>query len=96
MLIENGIKLEYEEIRYGDRYCGESGEQCLITLHGEEYCIGHSITTEDADDWAQAETYENSWCQNSKQEHIDPKIVYELIINYKQDKRNNVIDGLLS
>ncbi len=95
LLSSLGINYFYEDIQYGDRYLNEHGGQFIIKMHGEEYYLGVSIITEDADDWGQAEAHESNWCQNSKQDNISPDLIYELIVNFKSDQRENKISSII-
>ena len=81
-----GIEIIKEEIQWGDRYHSESGEEFIFRIFSDEYKVGYCYTTEDADDWAQAECYENNWCRKNDR-HIKPEEVFNLIENYQQLNR---------
>jgi hypothetical protein len=94
-LYDRGIIYEKSQISYGDRYSNEIGEEISITLHNKKYYIGYSTVTEDHDDWAQAESYSNTWCHCKGHKHMPPIEIYNLIDNYERDKRDDRIEKLL-
>lgn len=94
-LKETDIQFEYRDISYGDRYYNENGGEFIFTIFNDEYKVGYSYITEDADDWAQAECYNVTWCRCNEKE-IKADKVYELITNYKKESRNNKINEILN
>jgi hypothetical protein len=91
---DSQIKFELVEISYGDRYYNEHGQEYKFTIFEKEYSVGYSYITEDDDDWAQAECHGVDWCR-CDEGHIDPNKVYQIIINYKLENRDNIINKLL-
>lgn len=89
-----GIEIIKEEIQWGDRYHSESGEEFIFRIFSDEYKVGYCYTTEDADDWAQAECYESKWCRKNDK-HIKPEEVFNLIENYQQLNREFKLKELL-
>ncbi len=81
-----GIEIIKEEIQWGDRYHSESGEEFIFRIFTDEYRVGYCYITEDDDDWAQAECYDNDWCRKNDR-HIKPEEVFNLIENYQQLNR---------
>ena len=81
-----GIEIIKEEIQWGDRYHSESGSEFIFRIFSDEYRVGYCYTTEDGDDWAQAECYENNWCRKNEI-YIKPEEVFNLIENYQQLNR---------
>lgn len=89
-----GIEITKEEDNWGDRYYSEDRSEFRLNLFGNEYRVGFSYVTEDADDWAQAESYHNDWClKNDK--YINPEEVYNLIENYEQLNREFKLKQIL-
>jgi hypothetical protein len=94
-LKKDGIKIKKIEISDGDRYNNTNGAYFIIEFFKDKYNIGYSYETEDCDDWGQAECYEQKWCMKNDK-HIKPKLLHELLLNYKSIKRDNMIDSLLN
>lgn len=89
-----GIEIIKEEIQWGDRYHSESGSEFIFRIFSDEYKVGYCYTTEDDDDWAQAECYENNWCvKNGK--WIKPEEVFNLIENFQQLNRDFKLKEIL-
>lgn len=94
-LLEIGVNLNFEEIQFGDRYYNESGEECRFNIFGDEYSVGYTYITEDADDWGQAECHHVDWCRKNG-EHSEPIELHNRLINYKSDIRDYKLNELLN
>jgi hypothetical protein len=81
------------ETNDGDRYHHEHGENIKFKILDKKYSIGYVYTTEDDDDWAQAECYESKWCLCNN-EYINPKELYEIVENRKSIERESKIKSL--
>ena len=89
-----GIEITKVEDNWGDEYHSEDSSEFIFRIFGDEYKVGYCYTTEDADDWAQAECYENNWCvKNGK--WIKPEEVFNLIENFQQLKRDFKLKEIL-
>ena len=97
---EIGIKLQHHNIESGyDRYYQESGEYFDIFILDLHLQIGYVFTTEDSDDWAQAETHESKWLDQIEGEngkHFDPKKLYHLLTNYHSELREQKLNQILN
>lgn len=82
------------EISYGDEYNNEQGYEFHFTIFNKRYNVGHSYTTEDHEDWAQAECYEQNWC-TCDDEECNKEDLLDLIVNYKSELREYKIDSIL-
>jgi hypothetical protein len=89
-----GITINKHDTGYGDEYYREDGISYVFKLLGKSYEVGYVYITEDADDWAQAECYNCDICREDEN-HCDPVKVYELLINYKSEVRNNILNKLI-
>jgi hypothetical protein len=88
------IEINKEEDNWGDEYHAEDSSEFTFILFSDEYKVGYCYVTEDADDWAQAETYHNDWClKNGK--WIDPVDVYNILENYQQLNRDFKLKQIL-
>jgi len=87
------LEASIREISEGDRYHYEQGEAVAFKIAGIAYEIGYCYTTEDDDDWAQAECYELSWTLRGE-ERITPDEMIEAIESAKQIERDNMISSL--
>ena len=83
--------IQFEHKAYG----WDSGAEYLFEIAGNKYSVGGSYIIEDADDWAQAESYEVTWCRCNDKD-IDADEVHKLIENYKTVVRDNKLEQLLS
>jgi hypothetical protein len=81
-------KAKSREISEGDRYSYDQGEEVELEIAGKQYRIGYIFRTEDDDEWAQAECYEMSWCQEGDR-NIDAAKLKEAIENAKSIEREN-------
>jgi hypothetical protein len=81
--------IQFEHKPYG----WDPGAEYLFEIAGNKYSVGGSYITEDADDWAQAESYEVTWCR-CNDEDIDADEVYKLIENYKSITRDRTLNEL--
>jgi len=97
---ELGIKLKHNKIQGGyDRYYNESGESFDIFILDLHLQIGYVFTTEDSDDWAQAETHESKWIHeivDEREKHFDPKQLYHLLTNYHSILRDKQLNQILT
>ena len=92
-LKDSPIQFKHREISEGDRYDNENGAEYLFQILDNKYSVGYSYITEDEDDWAQAESYEVTWCRcNDK--HIEADEVHQLIENYKSIVRDKTLSDL--
>lgn len=92
--LEKVIDIKFNEIHWGDRYYNETGEECRFELLGNQYNVGYIYTTEDDDNWGQAECYKSDWCRKNDQ-HSNPDELYEILINLKSELRDSKIQELL-
>ncbi len=81
--------IQFEHKPYG----WDPGAEYLFEIAGNKYSVGGSYITEDADDWAQAESYEFTWCRCNDKD-IDADEVHKLIENYKTVVRDNKLNEL--
>jgi hypothetical protein len=88
--ISEGDEYNYEQ---GDEYNYEQGAEYHFQILGNKYNVGYVYITEDDDDWAQAECYENNWCLCNG-EHIKSEEVYKIIENYKSVVRDKALNDL--
>jgi len=89
-----GITINTQDTSYGDEYHREDGESLMFKLLDKSYEVGYVYITEDDDDWAQAECYSCDICREDGK-HCNPVKVYELLINYKSEVRNDILNKLL-
>jgi hypothetical protein len=89
-----GITINTHDTSYGDDYYREEGESLMFKLLGKSYEVGYVYITEDDDDWAQAECYSCDICREDEK-NCDPVKVYEILINYKSEIRNNILNKLI-
>ncbi len=62
---ETILQIERREIEFGDEWSGESGYEYLIFFSDKSgYLVGRTMVHEDAEDWAQAERWEQFHCSN--------------------------------
>lgn len=87
------LEASIRKISEGDRYHYEQGEAVAFKIAGIAYEIGYSYTTEDDDDWAQAECYEFSWTLRGD-DRIMPEEMIEAIESAKQIERDNKMASL--
>ena len=87
------IQFKLREISEGDQYNYEQGAEYNFEILGNKYSVGGSYIIEDADDWAQAESYEVTWCRCNDKD-IDADEVHKLIENYKTVVRDNKLNEL--
>jgi hypothetical protein len=81
--------IQFEHKPYG----WDSGAEYLFEIAGNKYSVGGSHIIEDADDWAQAESYEVTWCRCNDKD-IDADEVHKLIENYKSITRDRTLNEL--
>jgi hypothetical protein len=81
--------IQFEHKPYG----WDSGAEYLFEISGNKYSVGGSYIIEDADDWAQAESYEVTWCRCNDKD-IDADEVHKLIKNYKSITRDRTLNEL--
>jgi hypothetical protein len=97
---ELGIKLKYHKIQEGyDRYYNESGESFDIFILDKHLQIGYVFTTEDSDDWGQAETHQIEWLheiEDERAKYFEPKELYHLLINYHSILRDKQLNQILT
>ena len=81
--------IQFEHKPYG----WDPGAEYLFEIAGNKYSVGGSYITEDADDWAQAESYEvtSSRCNV---EDIDADAEDRLLESYKSITRDRTLNEL--
>ena len=89
-----GIEITKVEDNWGDEYHSEDSSEFIFRIFSDEYRIGYCYTTEDDDDWAQAECYESKWCRKNDK-HIKPEEVFNLIENFQQLNRDFKLKQIL-
>jgi hypothetical protein len=93
-----GIIIVSNRICEGDRYYSEDGNSFKISILDEEFEIGYLYITEDSDNWAQAECHKTSWISKIGKNQ-DTKItineLYEMIVNFKDRKREKKLNDIL-
>ena len=89
-----GIEIIKEDNNFGDEYHSENGEEFIFRIFSDEYKVGYCYTTEDDDDWGQAECYESKWCRKNDK-YIKPEEVFNLIENYQQLNREIKLKQIL-
>lgn len=98
-LRSEGISINTHQNDWGDKYHSESDYHFEIRLLNRTFHIGYVHITEDSDDWAQAEAYNYDYLHEiiGEQEiqHKDGKELYQLLINYKQLKRDSLLSKLI-
>ena len=96
-LYKSGIssfEIRKEETSYGDRYHSEVGADFYFKIAGKIYQVGYSNITDDDDDWAQAEAYTINISRKNDRS-VDPKIIYDDIINAVENERKFKLNILL-
>lgn len=88
------LKLEVEDISYGDRYYNENGESINFTIADKKYQVGYSYITEDDDDWAQAECHQVNWCRCDDR-NLEAYEVLEIVNNWESIERDYKINQIL-
>jgi hypothetical protein len=91
---EIGIEIDFEQYDWGDKYHNENGEFFIVTMFGSKYELGYNYTTEDADDWAQAECYHSNWCKKDDK-NIKCEELLELVQNFQQLNREYKLSRIL-
>lgn len=86
------INFEKIDISEGDKWYNEIGTDYSFSLNGYEYNVGYSYTTEDAEDYAQAQCFQNSWSRCDGVD-ISPDIIYCLL---EIEARTSKIEKILS
>lgn len=89
-----GITINTHDTSYGDEYYREDGKSYVFKLLGKSYEVGYVYITEDGDDWAQAECYNCDICREDNK-NCEAVKVYEILINYKSEVRNNILNKLI-
>jgi hypothetical protein len=93
LVIAGAIEGEIIDRCGGDRYNSENGEDIQFAIGNKKYSIGYVYITEDGDDWAQADCYEQSWCL-CEDKYINPKDLYEIVESRKSIERDARLSGL--
>ena len=97
---ELGIKLKHHNIESNyDQYQSESGEYFDIFILDLQLQIGYVFSTEDSDDWAQAESHESKWLDQKigkERKYFDPKKLYHLLTNYHSILREQKLSQILN
>lgn len=89
-----GIDIDFEAFEWGDRYHNESGEVFKISMLGSNYELGYNYTTEDRDDWAQAECHQSNWCKRNGK-HIKCEELLNKVKNFQQLNREYKLGKIL-
>lgn len=80
------FSFKFERFDEGDEWNSEHGSDYIIKFNNEsQYIFGTSIINEDAEDWAQAESYEVSHCR----EYVNTRSISPLFI---LEKLESLID----
>ncbi len=88
------LKLEVEDISYGDRYYNENGESINFTIAGKNYRVGYSYITEDDDDWAQAECHQVHRCECDDR-NIEASKVLDILNNWESIEREHKLEQIV-
>ena len=90
-----GVDIKKVNISSGDFYYSESGLEYQISTFNKTYQVGYCYITEDADDWAQAESYQVSWCDDELGRGVDTLEVFTILENWKQINRDSKLSEIL-
>lgn len=95
-LIKSGtnLKIEVEDISWGDEYYNESGESINFTIAGKNYRVGYSYIVEDREDWGQAESHQVTWC-DCDDRHIDANKLFDIVNNWESIERDYKINQIV-
>lgn len=88
------IKLEFIENHSEYEYGSESEDFFYFKLGDNEYRVGYWTTIEDAEDWAQAESY-NGDIFIKNESHVSENEIIEDVVNYLQIERDSKLTKLL-
>jgi hypothetical protein len=91
---EIGIDIDFESFDWGDQYHNENGEFFKLSIFDSNYQLGYNYTTEDREDWAQAECHQSHWCTKDEK-HIKCKELLELVQNFQQLNREYKLSRIL-
>lgn len=88
-----GSDITKMEINEGDDYSSDHGEEFIISIDGTEYNVGYVYSTEDRDDWAQADCYHHEWCKVADIISVSPNDVFKKIeIELRDRKIQNILN----
>jgi len=95
-MIKSGtkLKLEIEDISWGDRYYSENGESINFIIADKNYRVGYSYIIEDADDWGQAESHQVTWC-DCDGKRIEPSVLLDIVNNWESIERENKLNKII-
>jgi hypothetical protein len=82
-------------LSYGDEYYYNDTKTLEFKIGGDKYEVGWYHITEDADDWAQAESYQVSWCDDELGRGVDTLEVFTILENWKQINRDSKLSEIL-
>jgi hypothetical protein len=89
------FKTKFRDLSYGDEYFYEDTKTLEFKIGGHKYVVGWYHVTEDADDWAQAESY-NGDIFTKNDNNVSFNVIIEALNNYQQIERDSRINSLLN
>lgn len=89
------FKIDLDEDNYYDEYLQESSTYLLFKIGENSYKVGWWNRIEDAEDWAQAESFNGDIYEKNGRYVYESEIIND-VTNYLQIERENKLNSILN